>query len=43
VQGSRGLDSYFGLKNRLSIATPLIVKYRDSKTDAKTELEEALR
>lgn len=43
VQGTRGINTDFGLKNKLSIATPLIVKYRDVKTDAKTELENALR
>ena len=43
VQGARGVNSDFGRANNLSIATPLIVKYRDSKTDAKTELENALR
>ncbi|MCL2040287.1 MAG: 2,3,4,5-tetrahydropyridine-2,6-dicarboxylate N-succinyltransferase [Bacteroidetes bacterium] len=43
VQGSRGINTNFGLKNKLSISTPLIVKYRDAKTDAKTELENALR
>ena len=43
VQGARGVDSNFGMKNKLSISTPLIVKYRDTKTDAKTELENALR
>ena len=43
VQGARGVNSEFGKANNLSIATPLIVKYRDAKTDAKTELENALR
>jgi 2,3,4,5-tetrahydropyridine-2-carboxylate N-succinyltransferase len=43
VQGARGVSSDFGKSNNLSIATPLIVKYRDAKTDAKTELENALR
>jgi 2,3,4,5-tetrahydropyridine-2-carboxylate N-succinyltransferase len=43
VQGARGVNSDFGRANNLSIATPLIVKYRDAKTDAKTELENALR
>jgi 2,3,4,5-tetrahydropyridine-2-carboxylate N-succinyltransferase len=27
----------------LSIATPIIVKYRDERTDARTALEEAIR
>ena len=43
VQGARGINSDFGRQNKLSISTPLIVKYRDSKTDAKTELEDVLR
>jgi 2,3,4,5-tetrahydropyridine-2-carboxylate N-succinyltransferase len=43
VQGARGIDSDYGIKNKLSVSTPLIVKYRDSKSDAKTELEKALR
>ena len=43
VQGARGINSDFGRANSLSISTPLIVKYRDAKTDAKTELENALR
>jgi len=28
---------------KLSIVTPIIVKYRDERTDAATALEEALR
>jgi len=43
IQGARGIDNDFGTKNKLSISTPLIVKYRDNKTDAKTELENLLR
>jgi 2,3,4,5-tetrahydropyridine-2-carboxylate N-succinyltransferase len=33
----------WGKQNGLSISTPLIVKYRDDKTDARTALESALR
>ena len=43
VPGSRAINSPFAKENGLSIATPLIIKYRDDKTDAKTALEEALR
>jgi len=43
VPGTRAIQSAFGRENGLSISTPLIIKYRDEKTDAKTALEEALR
>ncbi|MBM2816652.1 MAG: 2,3,4,5-tetrahydropyridine-2,6-dicarboxylate N-succinyltransferase [Ignavibacteria bacterium] len=43
VPGSRAISSDFGKEHGLSISTPLIVKYRDSKTDAKTALNAALR
>jgi 2,3,4,5-tetrahydropyridine-2,6-dicarboxylate N-succinyltransferase len=43
VPGSRPAKGEFAEKNGLHIATPLIVKYRDAKTDASTALEEALR
>jgi 2,3,4,5-tetrahydropyridine-2-carboxylate N-succinyltransferase len=43
VAGSRPLKSEFGIKNSLSIYTPVIIKYRDEKTDASTALEESLR
>ena len=43
IPGSRSIDSSFGREHGLSISTPLIVKYRDEKTDAKTALEDALR
>lgn len=43
VPGSRPLKGTFAEEHGLSIATPLIVKYRDEKTDAGTALEEALR
>ncbi len=43
VPGSRRLLEPFAERNGLSVAAPLIVKYRDDKTDAKTALEEALR
>lgn len=43
IPGARAINSQFGREHGLSIATPLIVKYRDDKTDAKTALEDALR
>ncbi len=43
IPGARAIDSTFGREYGLSIATPLIIKYRDEKTDAKTALEDALR
>lgn len=43
VAGSRAITSEYGKINGLSISTPLIVKYRDEKTDARTALEAALR
>ncbi len=43
VQGSREITSGFGKENGLSIYCPIIVKYRDEKTDASTKLEDYLR
>ncbi len=43
VQGSRQITSGFGRENGLSIYVPIIVKYRDEKTDASTKLEDYLR
>ena len=43
VQGSRAITSGFGKENGLSIYAPIIVKYRDDKTDASTQLEDYLR
>ncbi|MEZ5307950.1 MAG: 2,3,4,5-tetrahydropyridine-2,6-dicarboxylate N-succinyltransferase [Pyrinomonadaceae bacterium] len=43
VQGGRSVTTEFGKTNGLSVYAPLIVKYRDSKTDASTQLEEYLR
>ncbi|HVR41490.1 MAG TPA: 2,3,4,5-tetrahydropyridine-2,6-dicarboxylate N-succinyltransferase [Thermoanaerobaculia bacterium] len=43
VPGVRPLKGAFAEQNGLQIATPLIVKYRDEKTDSSTALEEALR
>jgi 2,3,4,5-tetrahydropyridine-2-carboxylate N-succinyltransferase len=43
VPGSRPLDTDWGRQNGLSLATPVLVKYRDAKTDAATALEDLLR
>jgi 2,3,4,5-tetrahydropyridine-2-carboxylate N-succinyltransferase len=43
VPGSRPAKGAFAEEHGLQIATPVIVKYRDEKTDAGTALEEALR
>ncbi|MBA3887764.1 MAG: 2,3,4,5-tetrahydropyridine-2,6-dicarboxylate N-succinyltransferase, partial [Acidobacteria bacterium] len=43
VPGTRPVRSGRGAEWGLSIATPIIVKYRDGRTDARTALEGALR
>jgi 2,3,4,5-tetrahydropyridine-2-carboxylate N-succinyltransferase len=43
VQGSRAITKGFGKESGLSIYAPIIVKYRDEKTDASTRLEDYLR
>ncbi|HYE95213.1 MAG TPA: 2,3,4,5-tetrahydropyridine-2,6-dicarboxylate N-succinyltransferase, partial [Rubricoccaceae bacterium] len=43
VPGARAVGSEFGERHGLHLAAPLIVKYRDARTDAATTLEEALR
>jgi len=43
VPGSRPAQGAFALNKRLNLSAPCIVKYRDSRTDASTALEEALR
>jgi 2,3,4,5-tetrahydropyridine-2,6-dicarboxylate N-succinyltransferase len=43
VAGARAVQTEYGKTNGLSVSTPLIVKYRDEKTDARTALEESLR
>jgi 2,3,4,5-tetrahydropyridine-2-carboxylate N-succinyltransferase len=43
VPGSRRPSDPFAEKHGLSLYTPVIVKYRDEKTDAAAALEEALR
>jgi 2,3,4,5-tetrahydropyridine-2-carboxylate N-succinyltransferase len=43
IAGARKVKSPFGEEHGLSMAAPMIVKYRDEKTDARTALESALR
>ena len=43
VPGARALQSEKGREWGLSLYAPVIVKYRDEKTDAATQLEELLR
>src|SRR5437870_2827071 len=43
VPGSRAIQTERGREWGLSLYAPVIVKYRDEKTDAATQLEEALR
>ncbi len=43
IPGSRKMKGVFAEEHDLQINTPMIVKYRDEKTDASTALEEALR
>jgi len=43
IAGSRAISSGPGKDWGISIYTPVIVKYRDSKTDAKIQLEDLLR
>ena len=43
IAGSRAITHGRGKEWSLSLYTPVIVKYRDSKTDAKAQLEDLLR
>ena len=43
ARGLAVIQAFTNQQHQLSIATPLIVKYRDEKTDAGTALEDALR
>ena len=43
VPGARAVSSGKGVEWGLSLATPVIVKYRDSRTDTRTELEAWIR
>ena len=43
VAGARAISQGRGKDWSLSLYTPVIVKYRDAKTDAKVQLEDLLR
>lgn len=43
VAGSRAVKKGIGAEHGISLYTPVIVKYRDAKTDAKLQLEDLLR
>ena len=43
IAGSRAFNSPFSKKHGVHLYTPLIIKYRDEKTDARTALEDSLR
>lgn len=43
VPGIRGVEGAFARAHGLGLAAPVIVKYRDARTDAATSLEDALR
>jgi 2,3,4,5-tetrahydropyridine-2-carboxylate N-succinyltransferase len=43
VPGARAVTAGKGVEWGLSLATPVIVKYRDSRTDTRTELEAWIR
>jgi 2,3,4,5-tetrahydropyridine-2-carboxylate N-succinyltransferase len=43
VPGSRAVSHPLGKKHGLSLQAAVIVKYRDSKTDARVQLEDLLR
>lgn len=43
VAGARAIKNDFAEAHGLSIYTPIIIKYRDEKTDKATSLEELLR
>jgi 2,3,4,5-tetrahydropyridine-2-carboxylate N-succinyltransferase len=43
VPGTRPVTAGKGKEWHLALATPVIVKYRDEKTDARTALEEWIR
>lgn len=43
VPGTRTVNTDFGREHGLAVSAPVIVKYRDARTDASTTLEDALR
>ena len=43
VPGARAISAGWGKENGLSLYAPIIVKYRDEKTDKSIKLEDILR
>ena len=43
IAGNRHIEQPFAREHKLSVYAPIIIKYRDEKTDAATALEESLR
>ncbi len=43
IPGTRQINNEFGKEHGLSVSSPIIIKYRDEKTDARTALEDTLR
>ncbi len=43
MAGSRAITRGKGKEWRVALYTPIIVKYRDAKTDSKIQLEDLLR
>jgi 2,3,4,5-tetrahydropyridine-2-carboxylate N-succinyltransferase len=43
ISGSRGINTEFAIENKLSLYTPLIIKYKDDKTTSKITLNDLLR
>ena len=43
IPGARPMKGAFAEQHSLHVTTPMVVKYRDEKTDSSTALEEALR
>jgi len=43
IAGSRSISRGIGMDWGISLYTPVIVKYRDSKTETKLRLEDLLR
>lgn len=43
VPGARAIENEWAVFHRISLYSPVIIKYRDEKTDAATVLEESLR
>lgn len=43
VSGSRAINTEFAIGNKLSLYTPIIIKYKDEKTSSKISLNELLR